>query len=79
MYRRGISARTTGGAGYNVVVHGQKAFNGVALLSKFRFDEVTPRLPGDDSDDHARFLEASSPWTTSASSGIALSAEWEPA
>ncbi|MET0539857.1 MAG: exodeoxyribonuclease III [Xanthobacteraceae bacterium] len=44
--------------GYNVVVHGQKAFNGVALLSKFRFDEITPRLPGDDSDDHARFLEA---------------------
>lgn len=44
--------------GYNVVVHGQKAFNGVALLSKFRFDEVKPRLPGDDSDDHARFLEA---------------------
>jgi exodeoxyribonuclease III len=44
--------------GYNVVVHGQKAFNGVALLSKFRFDEITPRLPGNDSDDHARFLEA---------------------
>jgi exodeoxyribonuclease III len=44
--------------GYNVVVHGQKAFNGVALLSNFRFDEVKPRLPGDDSDDHARFLEA---------------------
>jgi exodeoxyribonuclease-3 len=44
--------------GYNVVVHGQKAFNGVALLSKFRFDEIKPRLPGDDSDDHARFLEA---------------------
>ncbi len=44
--------------GYNVAVHGQKTFNGVAILSKFRFDEVTPRLPGDDADDHARFLEA---------------------
>jgi exodeoxyribonuclease-3 len=43
--------------GYNVAVHGQKAFNGVAVLSKYRFDEVTPRLPGDDEDDHARFLE----------------------
>ncbi len=43
--------------GYNVAVHGQKAFNGVAILSKLRFDEVTPRLPGDDGDDHARFLE----------------------
>jgi exodeoxyribonuclease-3 len=43
--------------GYNVSTHGQKTFNGVAVLSKLRFDEVTPRLPGDDEDDHARFLE----------------------
>ena len=32
--------------GYNVAVHGQKAFNGVAILSKMPFDEVTARLPG---------------------------------
>jgi exodeoxyribonuclease-3 len=44
--------------GYNVAVHGQKTFNGVAILSKLRFDEVTPRLPGEDGDDHARFIEA---------------------
>jgi exodeoxyribonuclease-3 len=44
--------------GYNVAVHGQKTFNGVAILSKFKFDEVTPRLPGDPADDHARFIEA---------------------
>jgi exodeoxyribonuclease III len=44
--------------GYNVAVHGQKTFNGVAILSKFPFDEVTPVLPGDRSDDHARFIEA---------------------
>jgi exodeoxyribonuclease III len=43
--------------GYNVAVHGQKTFNGVAVLSKLPFDEVTPRLPGEDGDDHARFLE----------------------
>src|SRR5713101_3250142 len=43
--------------GYNLAVHGQKTFNGVAVLSKHRFDEVTPRLPGDDADDHARFIE----------------------
>jgi exodeoxyribonuclease III len=43
--------------GYNVAIHGQKAFNGVAVLSKARFDEVTPRLPGDPEDDHARFIE----------------------
>jgi exodeoxyribonuclease III len=44
--------------GYNVAVHGQRAYNGVALLSKLPFDEITPRLPGEDGDDHARFLEA---------------------
>ncbi len=44
--------------GYNVAVHGQKAFNGVAVLSKTPFDAVTPRLPGEAADDHARFLEA---------------------
>jgi exodeoxyribonuclease-3 len=44
--------------GYNVAVHGQKAFNGVAVLSKSPLEDVTPRLPGDDGDAHARFLEA---------------------
>ena len=44
--------------GYNVAVHGQKAFNGVALLSRFPFDEVNNGLPGDANDDHARFIEA---------------------
>ena len=44
--------------GYNVAVHGQKTFNGVALLSKYPFDEVAPGLIGDASDVQARFLEA---------------------
>jgi len=44
--------------GYNLAIHGQKTFNGVAILSKRAFDEVTPRLPGDSEDDHARFIEA---------------------
>jgi exodeoxyribonuclease-3 len=44
--------------GYNVAIHGQKTFNGVAILSKLPFDEVTLRLPGDPEDDHARFIEA---------------------
>lgn len=43
--------------GYNVVTHGQKNFNGVALLSRLPFDETRPRLAGDDEDLHARFLE----------------------
>ncbi len=44
--------------GYNVAVHGQKTWNGVALLSKLPFDEVAPGLMGDDGDAQARFLEA---------------------
>jgi exodeoxyribonuclease-3 len=44
--------------GYNVAVHGQKGFNGVALLSKLKFDEVAPRLAGDPDDVQARYLEA---------------------
>ena len=32
--------------GYNVAFHGQKAFNGVAILSKYPFDEVTAAPAG---------------------------------
>jgi exodeoxyribonuclease-3 len=44
--------------GYNCVVHGQKTYNGVAILSKRPIEDATPRLPGADSDDHARYMEA---------------------
>ena len=44
--------------GYNVAVHGQKGFNGVAILSKRPFSDVRVRLPGDPSDEQARYLEA---------------------
>ncbi|MEZ5840679.1 MAG: exodeoxyribonuclease III [Hyphomicrobiales bacterium] len=44
--------------GYNVATHGQKSFNGVAVLSRYPFDEVARRLPGDDTDEQARFLAA---------------------
>jgi exodeoxyribonuclease III len=44
--------------GYNIAVHGQKGFNGVAVLSKRPFDEVVRALPGDDGDAQARYLEA---------------------
>ena len=43
--------------GYNVETHGQKGFNGVAILSKLPFDEVNRGLPGDDTDEQARFVE----------------------
>jgi exodeoxyribonuclease III len=44
--------------GYNVAVHGQKGFNGVAILSKLPFDEVSRGLPGNKKDEQARFVEA---------------------
>jgi exodeoxyribonuclease-3 len=43
--------------GYNVEVHGQKAYNGVALLSKFPIEDVTRGLPEGEGDDHARYIE----------------------
>ena len=44
--------------GYNIETHGQKSYNGVAILSKHPFEEVLPRLPGDADDEQARYLEA---------------------
>ena len=45
-------------AGYNVATHGQKTYNGVAILSKPPLEDVTARLPGDETDEQARYLEA---------------------
>jgi exodeoxyribonuclease III len=45
------------GAGYTVALHGQKTFNGVAILSRFPM-EVTRGLPGDAEDEAARYIEA---------------------
>jgi exodeoxyribonuclease-3 len=44
--------------GYNIETHGQKGFNGVAILSKHPIEDVTRGLPGDDSDEQARWIEA---------------------
>ncbi|SEB41539.1 exodeoxyribonuclease III [Rhodobacter sp. 24-YEA-8] len=44
--------------GYQVETHGQKSFNGVAILSKYPLSDVTRGLPGDDSDEQARWIEA---------------------
>ena len=44
--------------GYNVETHGQKGFNGVAILSKLPLEDVTRGLPGDDTDEQARWIEA---------------------
>ncbi|MBT5432202.1 MAG: exodeoxyribonuclease III [Alphaproteobacteria bacterium] len=44
--------------GYNCAVAGQKSYNGVAVLSKHPIEIETKVLPGNDSDEQARYLEA---------------------
>ncbi|HEY9236891.1 MULTISPECIES: exodeoxyribonuclease III [Phenylobacterium] len=44
--------------GYNAAVHGQKTYNGVAILSKTPLEDVRKGLPGEDGDEHARYVEA---------------------
>lgn len=44
--------------GYDCAVHGQKSYNGVAILSRRGLEDVSAGLPGDDSDEQARYLEA---------------------
>ncbi len=44
--------------GYHLELHGQKGFNGVAILSKAPLVDVVRGLPGNDDDDQARWIEA---------------------
>ncbi len=44
--------------GYNIATHGQKAYNGVAILSRRPIEDVTRGLPGDETDPQARYIEA---------------------
>jgi exodeoxyribonuclease III len=47
-------------AGYGVIWHGQKSWNGVAILAKGKDPVETQRgLPGDPEDIHSRYIEAS--------------------
>src|SRR3954466_2118085 len=46
-------------AGYNAVWHGQKGFNGVAVLARGDAPELRRvGLPGDPDDTHSRYIEA---------------------
>jgi exodeoxyribonuclease III len=44
--------------GYHLETHGQKGFNGVAVISKRPFERVKRGLPGDEADEQARWIEA---------------------
>jgi len=46
-------------AGYHALVKGQKAYNGVAIISKKKAELRTDILPGNDDDPQARYIEAS--------------------
>lgn len=43
--------------GYTIETHGQKSYNGVAILSKSQIEDVVRGLPGDDEDEQARYME----------------------
>jgi exodeoxyribonuclease-3 len=46
-------------AGYNAIWHGQKSWNGVAILSRSgEIKEMRRVLPGDPDDSHSRYIEA---------------------
>jgi len=45
-------------AGYKAIWHGQKSWNGVAILSKHDLKETRRGLPGDPEDLHSRYIEA---------------------
>jgi len=46
-------------AGYGAIWHGQKSWNGVAILARGRQpEEVRRALPGDPNDEHSRYIEA---------------------
>jgi exodeoxyribonuclease-3 len=46
-------------AGYEAIWHGQKSWNGVAILSKVgKINEMRRGLPGDPSDTHSRYIQA---------------------
>jgi exodeoxyribonuclease-3 len=45
--------------GYNAIWHGQKSWNGVAILARnAQPEEIRRALPGDDEDAHSRYIEA---------------------
>jgi len=45
-------------AGYHALWHGQKSWNGVAIITREPAQEVQRGLPGDESDEQSRYIEA---------------------
>ena len=61
--------------GYNCAVHGQKSYNGVAILSKYPLEDVVCGLPGNTDDDQARYIEA---WVDAGDRGARVASIYLP-
>jgi len=61
--------------GYNCAVHGQKSYNGVAILSKHTLADVVRGLPGNADDDQARYSEA---WVDAGDRGARVASIYLP-
>lgn len=61
--------------GYNCAIAGQKSYNGVAILSKYPLEDCSNQLPGDPTDNQARYLEA---WIDAGRAGIRVASIYLP-
>ncbi|MAJ24392.1 MAG: exodeoxyribonuclease III [Rickettsiales bacterium] len=60
---------------YNFITMGQKAYNGVAILSKFPVSDIECNLPNFKNDDQARYIEA---WVNLENKGIRIASIYAP-
>jgi|TARA_B100000959_G_scaffold207707_2_gene217992 exodeoxyribonuclease-3 len=61
--------------GYVCAVVGQKSYNGVAILSRFPLQDIVERLPGDETDKQARYVEA---WVDAGADGVRVASIYLP-
>lgn len=61
--------------GYNCAVHGQKSYNGVAILSKYPIQDIKTGLAGDVADEQARYIEG---WIDAAPQGVRVASIYLP-
>ncbi len=62
-------------SGYNLAVHGQRTYNGVAILSKYALEDIRVNLPGNEADDQARYVEA---WVDAGAEGVRVASIYLP-
>ncbi len=60
---------------YNIIINGQKSYNGVAVLSKYPLSDVQTNLPTFMNDDQARYIEA---WVNYKNNGFRVASVYAP-